>query len=96
VAAQHGAVTTGAPRQSAQARPSSRQLTASSAALPALTAAMGSQMPTAATSAASHAAAAAAAVTPVTSRYVSSHSGECDIPPNVCASPHPLHEPSSS
>ncbi|DBB18290.1 TPA: hypothetical protein ACH3X3_003249 [Trebouxia sp. C0006] len=76
VAAQHGAVTTGAPRQSAQARPSSRQLTASSAALPALTAAMGSQMPTAATSAASHAAAAAAAVTPVTSRYVSSHSGE--------------------
>ncbi len=96
VAAQHGAVTTGAHRQSAQARPSSRQLTASSAALPALTAAMGSQMPTAATSAASHAAAAAAAVTPVTSRYVSSHSGECDIPPNVCASPHPLHEPSSS
>ncbi len=94
VAAQHSAVTTGAHRQSAQARPSSRQLTASSAALPALTAAMGSQMPSAATSAASQAAA-AAAVTPVTSRYVSSHSGERDIPPNVCASLH-LHGTSSS
>ncbi|KAL0027338.1 hypothetical protein WJX79_001664 [Trebouxia sp. C0005] len=75
VAAQHGAATTGPRRQSAQARPSSRQLTASSAALPALTAAMGSQMPSAATSAASQAAA-AAVVTPVTSRHVSSHAGE--------------------
>ncbi len=94
--AQHGAANTGARRQSAQARPSSRQLTAASAALPALTAAMGSQMPSAATSAASHAAAAAAAVTPVTSRYVSSHSGGCDVSQNVCASPYLLHVPSSS
>ena len=96
VAAQHGAASTGARRQSAQARPSSRQMPSSSAALPALTAAMGSQMPSAATSAASHAAAAAAAVTPVTSRYVSSHSGGCDVSQNVCASPYLLHVPSSS
>lgn len=97
VAAQHGPVTTGAHRQSAPARPSSRQLTASSAALPALTAAMGSQMPSAATSAASHAAA-AAAVTPVTSRYVSSHSGErvLHMSSYVCASPNLLQETSSS
>lgn len=94
VAAHHGAATTSAHRQSAHARPSSRQLTASSAALPALTAAMGSQIPSAATSAASQAAA-AAAVTPVTSRYVSSHSGECDISPNICASPYLLHVSSS-
>ncbi len=66
---------TGSGRQAAQGRASSRHPAASSAALPALTAAMGSQMPNAARLAASQAAAAAAAVTPVTSRHVSSHSG---------------------
>ena len=70
---------TASRRQATQVRPSSRQQTVSSGAVPALAAAMGSHMPSAARSAASHAAAAAAAMTPVSSRHVSPHSGAANV-----------------
>ena len=68
-------------RQSTSVRSAGRQSTAACAALPALSAAMGSHAPSAARSAASQAAAAAAAVTPVTSRHMSSQSGAAQTRP---------------
>ena len=66
--------------QDMQLGSASRKITTSSAALPALAAALGARAPTAARSAASQAAAAAAAaVTPITSRHVSSQSGKSGI-----------------
>ena len=71
--------------ESLQVGSASRKVAASSAALPALAAAMGTHAPSAARSAASHAAAAAAAVTPVTSRHISSQSGtSLHTPTGIC------------
>ena len=73
------------PHESLQVGSASRKVAASSAALPALAAAMGTHAPSAARSAASHAAAAAAAVTPVTSRHISSQSGtSLHTPTGIC------------